>query len=429
MSSVTLEDLACPFCGLACDDLRVTAAAGRLTASGGACARATAAYARVGADPSGSAQAWLAGAPASLDAAVAEAVRLLAASRSPLFAGLATDVLGMRELMDLADHCGAVLDHMNSESKLRNLRTVQDQGWVTTTLAEVRNRADLVVCFGSPLAGRFPRFFERCVWVTDTLFAPEPEQRQVIYIGPAADLTAATSPAGRAPEWIDVPVDRLAEVAALLRGLAAGSLSSDLPGDLPVAALAAVVARLRSARYGVVAWAAADLDWPHADLAVQALASGISALNATTRCVGLPLGGSDGDFSADAVMLWQTGYPFRTSLASGTSHYDPVRLEATELLAGQQVDFLLWVMSFDPGRLPPDPVHCPQLVLSCVGTPVLPGVAVQIMVATPGVDASGYVFRADKVVTLPLRAALDRGLPGVAGIARRLKAGLGDAAC
>jgi formylmethanofuran dehydrogenase subunit B len=128
-------------------------------------------------------------------------------------------------------------------------------------------------------------------------------------------------------------------------------------------------------------------------------------------------------------MLWQTGYPFRTSLASGTSHYDPVRLEAGELLAREEVDFLLWVMSFDPGRLPPEGGHCPQVVLSCVGTQVLPGAAVQITVATPGVDAPGYMFRADKVVTLPLRAVIDRGLPGVGGIARRLKAGLGEASC
>lgn len=429
MPQPTREDLACPFCGLACDDLTLDLGAAGIRAGGGACARAQTAYRQVGADPGSGPRAWVGGAPASLDAALAESARLLAGARAPLIGGLATDVLGMRALLELADRCGAVLDHMNAEGKLRNLRTVQDQGWITTTLSEVRNRADLVVCFGSPVDRRFPRFFERCVWVEDSLFAPPPEQRQVVYIGPAADLTAATSPAGRAPEWIDIPATRLAEAAALLRGLAAGSLPAGLVTDLPLAALHALVERLRAARYGVIAWAAADLDWPQADLAVQALCAAITQLNATTRCAGLPLGGSDGDFSADAVMLWQTGYAFRTSLASGTAQYDPVGLSTERLLAGADVDLLLWVSSFDPARLPPDTGACPLVALTCVGTPVLPAAAVQISVATPGLDADGYLFRADKVVTLPLRAATERQLPGVADLARRLHATLGDSAC
>jgi len=429
MSHPKLVDRACPFCGLACDDLTLAVEADGVTASGGACALARSAYAQVGATLGSAPRAWIAGQPAAPDEALAEAGRLLAAAHAPLFGGLATDVIGMRGVMELADHCGAVLDHMNAEGKLRNLRTVQDQGWISTTLSEVRNRADLVVCFGSPIAARFPRFFERCVWVDEAMFAPAAEDRQVVCIGPRTEHAAAVSPGGREPDWIEVPLERLAEVAALLRGLAARSLPARLDSDLPVAALAALMERLRAARYGVVVWAAADLDWPQADLSVQALTAAISTLNAETRCAAMPLGGSDGDFSADAVLLWQTGYPFRTSLASGTGRYDPVGLSTDVLLRQQDVDLLLWISSFDPARRPPAEARCPVLALTCVGTPVLPGAAVQICVATPGVDAPGYLFRADKVVTLPLRASIDRQLPGVGELARRLLAGLGEAAC
>ena len=41
-------------------------------------------------------QAWIAGEPASLDAAIVEAAKLLASSRYPLIAGLGTDVAGAR---------------------------------------------------------------------------------------------------------------------------------------------------------------------------------------------------------------------------------------------------------------------------------------------------------------------------------------------
>ena len=287
----------------------------------------------------------------------------------------------------------------------------------------------MVVCFGTDVQTRFPRFFERCVWVAEPMFAPAAEAREVIFIGPPAGVALPQSPGGRAATVIDIAPHRLAEAAALLRGLIGGSLPDTVQTDLPVAALRDVAARLQSARYGVLVWVAADLDWPHAELCVQSLTAAIASLNQTTRAAGLPLGGNDGDFSADAVMLWQTGYPYRTSFASGTGHYDPVMHATAALLSRDETDFLLWVGCFDPGRAVPDAGRASLVALTCVGTPVLPGAAVQIQVATPGIDSAGYFFRADKVVALPLRPIIDRQLPTVEQLARRWLTGLGAAAC
>ena len=430
MATQTVTDLACPFCGLACDDLSLEIGPQGVTPVKGACPRAQRAYARVGATPAaGAPQAWVAGAPASLDAAVAEATRLLAEAQAPVFGGLATDVLAMRGLMALADRTGALLDHMNTEAKMRNLRSVQDQGWISTTLSEVRNRADLLVVFGSDVGTRFPRFFERCLWVDETMFAPPAGERQLVFIGPPAFASAGAAPGGRTPEVIDIAPERLAEAAALLRGCAAGTLPPAVQTDLPLEALRGLVERLRAARYGVIVWAAPDLSWPHADLTVQALTATIGILSAQSRVVGLPLGGSDGDFSTDAVLLWQTGYPFRTSLGSGTGRYDPVMNSAERVLSSGEADCLLWVSTFDPERGPPASARCPVIALSCVGAPVLPAAEVQIMVATPGIDAAGYLYRADKVVTLPLRATVDRQLPQVGQLALRILNGLGASSC
>lgn len=419
MQPATSHEQTCPFCGLACDDLALQASASGIEAGAGACARALALYRQVGA-PTGAAQAWVDGQPVALEAALARATSVLQASHAPLFAGLSTDVQGMRGLLELADRTGAVLDHMNSEGKLRNLRTVQDTGWITTTLSEVRNRADLVVCFGSEVVPRFPRFFDRCVWVDDALFAPPARSRQVIVVGPSADAVRAGAPDPAQVDWIDVPVARLPEVAALLRGLAAGSLPPQIQTDLPLAALQALVARLQAAQYATLVWVAADLDVPQGDLCVQSLAALLGTLNQTGRAAGLPLGGSDGDFSADAVMLWQTGYPYRTSLASGTGRYEPVLNATSRLLASHDVDSLLWVGCFDPARLPPPHEGIPLVAFTCAGTPVLADAIVQITVATPGIDTAGYYFRADKVVALPLRPLQDRSLPTVQQLARQL---------
>ena len=51
---------------------------------------------------------------------------------------------------------------MNANSMARNLKVLQSTGWQTTTLTEVKNRADVIVCFGD-IVSHNPRFFERFV--------------------------------------------------------------------------------------------------------------------------------------------------------------------------------------------------------------------------------------------------------------------------
>ena len=106
-------DAVCPHCALLCDDLRLeervdlSFKAGRT-----ACPRAAAAYA----EPPIAAQALREGTPVELDAAINEAARLLKRSRQPLFAGLATDVDGIRACVDLAERCNGTLDHVHGDA-------------------------------------------------------------------------------------------------------------------------------------------------------------------------------------------------------------------------------------------------------------------------------------------------------------------------
>jgi formylmethanofuran dehydrogenase subunit B len=67
------------------------------------------------------AEAQIDGRAASLDAAVAEAARLLAASRLPVIAGLGSDVGCARAAVTLAERLGGVIDHMHSDALLRDV--------------------------------------------------------------------------------------------------------------------------------------------------------------------------------------------------------------------------------------------------------------------------------------------------------------------
>src|SRR4029077_3899944 len=108
--------------------------------------------------------AYIQGEPADLVEAVGHAGKILSGAAQPVISGLATDVAGVRAALELADRIGAVVDHMGSHHLFKNLLVLQNSGWMTTTFAEIRNRADLIIIAGGDVVSRFPRFFERVVW-------------------------------------------------------------------------------------------------------------------------------------------------------------------------------------------------------------------------------------------------------------------------
>ena len=87
-------------------------------------------------------QAWIGGKPVPLEAAIAEAARLLAASRLPVIAGLGTDIAGARAAVALAERIGGVVDHMHSDATLRDVGVLREAGAFVTTPNEARLRGD-----------------------------------------------------------------------------------------------------------------------------------------------------------------------------------------------------------------------------------------------------------------------------------------------
>ena len=139
------RDVACPFCALVCDDLEIEVAGEALTVRRGACPISRAQFERP-LPTEGSAQA--AGADCGRDEAIAQAARILRQSRLPVIGGLATDIEGMRGALALADRLGGVVDHRGSRGLFSDLTALRDIGSMTTTLSEVRNRADLLLIVG-----------------------------------------------------------------------------------------------------------------------------------------------------------------------------------------------------------------------------------------------------------------------------------------
>ena len=177
---------------------------------------------------------------------------------------------------------------------------------------------------------------------------------------------------------------------------------------------------MRAARYCVIVWEPARLP-PHGALVGETLLRLLMNLNRKTRAGAFTLGGNDGAQTANGAMSWLSGLPLRSRVGPQGVDHDPLQYATARLLDERAVDLLLWVASFTPD-LPPLLIALPRIVL---GHPALAAACAQagtvfIPVATPGINADGHLLRSDNVVSLPLHAVRDEGLPTVAEVACEL---------
>jgi formylmethanofuran dehydrogenase subunit B len=417
-----VENVTCPFCGLLCDDLTVERGAdGNLKVKDKGCAKSVTFFER----PVTASSPRIAGKPADLKDAVAKAAEILGKANLPLIAGLGTEVQGMRAVMSLADKAGATLDHMNSNGFMRNIQVVQNSGWQITTLTEVRNRVDLLVIVGTDIVSVFPRFFERVIWNKESMFGQDTGKREVVYLGGRdIDTSAGIAPDGRKPDVLPCDLERTPDVVAALRALVSGKqLHTTEVAGIQVADLEKLAQRLKTASYSVVVWAAAPLNFPHAELTVQNITELVKTLNNTTRSSGLPLGGIEGDMNANQVCTWISGYPMRTSYARAWPEHDPVHFSTDRLLASGEADALFWVSSFNPDRTPPA-TDLPAVVFGHPGMTLEREPDVFIPVGMPGADHKGIMFRTDNVVSLPLLQLRASTLPSLSEVLNAIEQAL-----
>ncbi|MFA5016667.1 MAG: formylmethanofuran dehydrogenase subunit B [Methylobacter sp.] len=403
-----ITEVPSPFCGIGTDDLTIQVDGVSLKVVENGCAVNTPAFEQAITDT----RPRVDGKDVSLDVAVAKAAALLKNTNQPVIGGCATDVNGMRALLALADRSGAVVDNMNFTGARNNFLALQDSGWMNTTLAEVKNRCDLLLVVGIDLESFSPRFFERYLWNKESMFMDDTAKREVIYLGKAPSGTASTSPDGQTALVFECANENLPDVVAVLRALVKGNpIRVDSVGGIAVADLQGIADKLKAASYSVVTWAAGALAYSQAELTVQTISEMVKDINdRNTRSSGLPLGGKEGDQTANQVCGWTTGYPARTRFSSGFPEYDPFLNDANFLLGNGEADALVWVQAFNAKAVPPE-TALPTIVVGRSGMTFAKEPDVFIPVGTPGIDHVGHAYRMDNVVAIRLKKLRESGLP------------------
>jgi formylmethanofuran dehydrogenase subunit B len=387
----------CPACGLLCDDVLIENNQQKIKALANGCAKAISFFEQSLNDTS----AQINGKPVTLQQAIAHAAKILQASQQPLFAGLSTDLQGFRAIYNLTQKTNGNLQHTNAKSTARNMKVLQSTGWQTTTLTEVKSRADVIVCIGTDIVSHNPRFFERFV-DCDGLFISA-KQREIIFIGENLDATAGILPNTTPESLLPCRAVDLPEITLVLRALVAGKqLKATEVAGVKISDLQAVANKLKTAKYAVMAWVAKDLDFAHAELTIQNITDTVALLNQTTRAAGLPLGGSDGDTTANNANTWLSGLTLNNETV--------------------EHDLVVWVSSFNGDKWPPKSDKKPLVVLGNSNFCYSAVPDVFIPIATPGLDCSGTLFRVDSSVILPLKKISENALPTLSEVVNQIEA-------
>ena len=410
MTAGTTEHVTCLGCGCACDDIGLVVKRGRIVEAHNACALGTAWFG----DGVVPAEIRVDGRAASLDQAIGKIAALLLGAHRPLVY-IAGDLSceAQREAVAIADRLHAALDSL-AATAADSVLAAQRRGRASATLGEIRERTDLIVFWGVDPSDRYPRFSARYAERSG---------------GARPRVVSADVGAHRGPQDVDLrmaiaaadEVDALGVMRAAVGGRELGAAERFGPAI-------ELARRMTQAKYvAIVVDGEPGAETPTIDPdRAEALVALAQALNGPTRCALSTLRAGGNRSGADAVLTWQTGFPFAVDFAGGTPSYRPAA-GAHALLAGREVDAALVVGAAAtlPGPIVQGLVGG-GLPVAIIGprastATLRPVVAIDTGVA--GIHDGGTAFRMDDV-PLPLRTSLD-GPTGAPAVVRALRDKLG----
>ena len=426
-----LTEVTCAGCGCLCDDLTLRVQTGKIDASGVPCTLAQSMYVaaqdqvhRVRQAP----EAQIAGQPAPLAEVLGLVAERLTRARAPLILGpTESSMEAQRAAVALADVLSAGIDTGLAASGSARWLARQRAGWVGATWGEIKQRADLVLCWDVDLGpgGPHPRFAKRFLEPPGRFIPEGLAGRTVLHLACWSDRVAGVK--GETAIVIQ-PSHALATLAAL-RTLVRGGLvdlgSLATTTGQPAHLWAKLAQQLKAARFGVIV--VGPIFDRHASLAeCEGLERLIAELNVfgQGRFVGCTIGQVGNRPGLEAVLGWQAGAPRAVDFSHKHPRYLPLEAEASHRIAEGQADVVLAIGPQQAATLAQ--AHATRPFWIQIGhNATLAGSAglvpdLAMATAHPWLEAGGTVMRSDGV-PLPLTPLLRPLCPTDAQMLERLR--------
>ena len=414
------QDVACTGCGCVCDDLQITVEQNRITHFEPPCPLAERWFKQ--ANQTSTTTAWIDEEPCDMATALDRAAEILQRARLPLIYGLASSSTpGQRAAVALADRLGAVIDTAASSCHGPSIQAIQQVGESNCTLGEIKNRADLVIYWGSDPVKNHPRHFERYSIDPLGMFVPEGRDGRTLVV---ID-TERTASAEQADHFIQVAPNSDFEIFWVLRAiLRSVAVDVEQIGGVAKQVWQELLERMKHCRCGVFFFGRGLTQHATAHATVEALLLLTRELNDVTRFHARRMRVYGDVAGADSVLCWRTGFPFSVNLATGVPRYNPGEYSAPHLLAAKEVDACLLIGNEGIATFSAAAAEqlrsIPTIALGSPGThwPLAP--SIRFATSTYGIHAQGTAYRMDEV-PIPLRSYLSTNLPRDADVLNALQ--------
>jgi formylmethanofuran dehydrogenase subunit B len=395
-----VDHVVCAFCGCDCDDIRITSEGGSITQARNACVLGRAWFLSHG-SKCDLPVARIDGRAVDLEEGIEAASRYLAESRYPLIYGLSSTCCeAQRTAVALAEVLGGCIDCCTSVCHGPSGIALQGVGEPTCTLGEVKNRADLVIYWGSNPGESHPRHMARYAVTAKGMFTPQGRKdRTVILVdvrptasAKAADIFLRINPG--------MDFEALWALQALVNGQELEETAITGTG-LTLDQIKDLADRMMHCKFGVlfVGQGLTQTRGKHFNTSAAFLL--VRALHRHTKFAIMPMRGHGNVAGIDNVLAWQTGYPFGVNFSLGFPRFNPGEYTVVDVLSRSEADAALVIAADPVSNLPAKAVRrlkeIPTISLDTHDSETTRIARVAFTTATAGIHTEGTVYRMDNI--------------------------------
>ena len=452
-----INAVTCPICGCLCDDIEVTVVNNEVVKVKNGCAVCEAKY--LGYKSEHRIRQPLIRkdgefVPVPMKEAIHKAAEILANANYPILYGWSsTNCEAQRVGVELAEEVGGVLDNTAVVCHGPSLMGTQEVGIPTSTLGQIRHRADLIIYWGCDPWSAHPRHLERYTSFTKGRFEDSEWKSYLNKVKAAAGRKKVLSATRVAPRQqratvaeevvfnkppetlqkegrklivIDVRKSMTAEVAdyfikvepnkdyELMQAIRAlvkeQELDVDQVAGVPVEYIKEVVDALVNCNFGIIFFGMGLTQSAGKFRNIEVAISLTRDLNLRTKFLIMPMRGHFNVSGANIVFAWQSGYAFGVDFSLGYPRYNPGETTSMDILLRGESDAAL-VIASDPGATFPKRaiqslVKHPLIVIDPHMNPTAMLGDVVFPSAFVGIEVEGTAYRMDNV-PLPLKKVVE----------------------
>ncbi len=400
-----IENVGCPYCGVCCDDLVVTVSDdGRnVLEVENACAIGNEIFHHASGDnriklprlrqPDGAYK------DISYDEAVDYAAKVLVKAKKPLIYGFgSTNCEGMAAAAKVAEKAGAVLDNCASICHGSSFLAIFDNGYPSCTLGETKNRADVIVYWGSNPAHAHPRHMSRYSIFPRGFFTGKGHKgRKIIVIDPRYTDTARV-----ADIYVQVKQGYDYDLFNAFRTVLHGEDIPDEVAGVKKEQILEVADILKKARFGTIFYGMGLCHSDGRNHNVDIAISMTRDLNDFTKWTIMAMRGHYNIAGPGVVWAWTTGYPYCIDMSKKDHAYmNPGETSSVDLAMRDEVDAFFNIGTDAGAHFPIEAVkHLkkhPWITIDpniCMASEISD---LHIPVGIVGVEVPGIVYRMDNV--------------------------------